>query len=401
MKAILFQVACLLSLSTLAANPGGITEGNNKFAFRLYQKIQGNDRDRNLVFSPLSISAALAMAYAGAKNETALQMASNLEFPQEGDFHNRFCQLLGDLRHREGDAFRLNIANGLWAQKKFHFLDDYFSLVRSAYGAEINNAGFSDDTEREKTRLEINGWVEQKTNDKIKNLLNPGDLTSMTRLVLVNAIYFYGEWAEPFRRESTRPGIFTQTDGKEIMAPYMNQHKRYNYYEDTNIQAIELPYRNNEVSMLIFLPVAKDGLAAFEESLRNNRYKDIFGSMQHADVRLSLPKFQVTCKVLLSSILSQMGMPLAFSPEGADFSGMTGMRDLYISKVIHQAFIRVDEKGTEAAAATAIIADRTMAPQMQEVKVFDANHPFLFLIRDNSTGSILFMGKIMNPEIPE
>jgi serpin B len=381
-----------------ANNPQGIVDGNNKFAFNLYHQVHGSTIGNNLFYSPFSISTALAMVYAGARTETALQISQTMDFPQSEKFHSDYKLLLNGLNEGTEGKIKLNIANGLWAQKDYKFLDSYFDLVKSNYRSELKNVDFADNTEREKTRKDINAWVEQKTNDKIKDLLSQSDLTSMTRLVLVNAIYFYGDWAEPFEKQATHPKDFTLLDGTKNNVPFMNQQGRFNYYEDSNIQALEIPYKDNKASMVIFLPIKNKRMAEFEKSFDYKYYQDIIAALQSNEVRLSLPKFQTTCKFNLGVILSQMGMPLAFSPN-ADFSGMTGRRDLCISEVIHQAFLNVDEKGTEAAAATAVVMKMTAIRMPNEPKIFNADHPFVFIIKDNTTGSILFMGKIMNPSV--
>ena len=263
----------------------------------------------------------------------------------------------------------------------------------------MKNIDFKDNTEREATRNEINTWVEKNTNNKIRNILSQGDLNALTRLVLVNAIYFYGDWGTPFKKELTKTKDFTLIDGTKDTVPFMNQHGVYNYYEDSKIRAIEITYKDNKASMVILLPNTSDGISELGKSSDYKYYQEIIEGLQSTDVHLSLPKFKMDLQLELRSTLSQMGMPLAFSPDGADFSGMTGSRDLYISKVIHQAFVNVDEKGTEAAAATAVVMEMTAIRNPAEPKIFNANHPFIFLIKDNTTGSILFMGKIMKPEI--
>ena len=398
MKSILCFLTCLLPLMITANNPQGIVDGNNKFAFNLYHAVQGGTTGTNLFYSPFSISTALAMVYAGARTETALQISATMNFPQGEKFHSDYSQFLKGLAEGTENKIILQIANGLWAQKDYKFLDSYFDLVKSKYASELKNVDFADNTEREKTRMDINTWVEQKTNDKIKNLLSQGDLTSMTRLVLVNAIYFYGDWAEPFEKQGTQPKDFTLLDGTKNNVPFMNQQGRFNYYEDAKLQALEIPYKDNKASMVIFLPIKNKWMAEFEKSFDYKYYQDIIAALQSIEVRLSLPKFQTTCKLDLGNTLSQMGMPLAFL-DNADFSGMTGRRDLYISDVIHQAFINVDEKGTEAAAATAVIMKMTAIRTPTEPKIFNADHPFVFLIKDNTTHSILFIGKMMNPTI--
>jgi serpin B len=399
MKArFLCSFAMFLPLIISANNPEGIVDGNNRFAFKLFSEVKGSANE-NLFYSPFSISTALAIVYGGARNETALQISQALNFQPNDKFHSDYKQLLGKLRKGTNGKIKFTIANGLWAQKDFKFLDSYSDLVKSNYIATLNNVDFVDVAEREKTRKEINRWVEETTNDKIKDILSPGDLTSFTRLVLVNAIYFYGDWAEPFQKKSTMPAEFSQLDGNKIMVPFMNQKSRYDYYEDAKIQALEIPYKDNKASMVIFLPNKNNGIVEFEKLFDYKYYQDIISLFQTTEVRLSLPKFQTTYKISLRSTLSQMGMPLAFSQESADFSGMTGKRDLFISQVIHQAFIDVDEQGTEAAATTAVVMMTTSARPSPDIKVFDADHPFVFLIIDHATGSILFMGKIMSPGV--
>lgn len=399
MKSVLCFFACLLPLMLDANNPQGVVEGNNKFAFKLFQQMQGGTTGTNQFYSPFSISTALAMVYAGAKNETALQMSQTLNFPLNEKFHGEYKHLLGKLHEGANEKIKLNIANGLWAQNDFKFLDTYFDIVKTNYNSELKNVDFKDNAERETTRNDINAWVEKNTNNKISNILNPSDLNAMTRLVLVNAIYFYGDWAKPFKKESTKPKDFSMINGTRAIVPFMNQRGQLKYYEDSKIQAIEIPYKDNKASMVIFLPNATDGIDELGKSLDYKYYQDVLDALQFTDVGLSLPKFKMDLQLELSSTLSQMGMPLAFSRDGADFSGMTGSQDLFISKVIHQAFIFVDEKGTEAAAATAVVMCLTMAPQHVEPKIFNADHPFVFLIKDNTTGSILFMGTIMKPEV--
>jgi serpin B len=392
--------ACLLPCLIAANNNQEIVEGNNKFAFRLYKELK-SDSDKNLFYSPFSISTALAMVYTGARYETAQQISQTMNFPLEGKFHSDFKQLLNRLNEGTESKIKLNIANGLWAQKDFKFLDSYFDIVKSNFFSELKNVDFVDNTEREKSRKDINTWVEQKTNDKIKDLLSQGDLDSMTKLILVNAIYFYGDWETPFKKSATARKDFFLFNKNQVVVPFMNEQEIYNYYEDSKIKAIEIPYKDNKASMVIFLPNKKNGITEFEKSFDYKYYLNIIAAFQSDKVRLSLPKFQTTYKINLGTVLSQMGMPLAFSPNGADFSGMTGKRDLCISKVIHQAFINVDEKGTEAAAATAVVMRATAVRMPAEPKIFNADHPFIFILKDNTTGTILFLGKIMNPNVSD
>jgi serpin B len=398
MKHYFIVLTCLLPFMVSASNPQGIVDGNNKFAFNLFHMVGGDTKSSNLIFSPFSISTAIAMTYAGARNETALQISTTMNFPQTEKFHSDYGKLLKELLGKKDSTIILHIANGLWAQKDFKFLDTYFDLVKINYRSELKNVDFIQPSERTAAIKDINSWVEQKTNDKIKDILGPADLTRFTRLVLVNAIYFYGKWAKPFDKQATLPKDFVLLDGTKNNVPFMNQQSRFNYYEDSNYQVIEIPYKEKEASMLIFLPIKKNGITEVEKLLDYKYYQDIITALQSTEVALSLPKFKMTFNIDLGSALSKMGMPQAFSTRDADFSGMTGNRDLYISKVIHQAFIAVNEKGTEAAAATVVVMTLGAMMNPPQPKIFNADHPFIFLIKDNPTGSILFMGKIMNPE---
>ena len=312
------------------------------------------------------------------------------------NYYYRF--LLNQLIDKTQGCVLLNMANGLWAQKGYPFLDSYLTFVKTKYSSELKNVDFMDDAERETASKDINEWVEQKTNDKIKDILGESDLQSSTRLVLVNAIYFYGDWQTQFEKAGTVTAPFFLSTSEQIQHLFMNRQGSYNYYEDSKIKAIELPYKDSKASMVIFLPNNKDGIAEFEKSVDYNYYQKVIDAFKSNEVRTSIPKFQITCKFTLAKTLSTMGMGVAFTG-AADFSGMTGNRDFFISKVIHQSFINVDEKGTEAAAATVVMMDKSAMRIPNEVRVFKADHPFLFVIKENSTGSILFMGKIMKPEV--
>lgn len=395
MKPLLSFLCCFLVCTAGAQNIQTIADGNNRFAFSLYDQLRPGDQD-NLFYSPFSISTALAMTYAGAGGETARQISNTLNFQSGGNFHEQYRKLLQKISGGNQGNITLDIANGLWAQKNFTFLDSYFNLVKTNYDSELKNVDFINPAAREDARNEINTWVEKVTRDKIKDLLGPTSLDSFTRLVLVNAIYFYGDWALPFEKRMTRESDFYSRDNLTLTVPFMNNTGRYNFSETSDVKVIELPYKGSTASMLIFLPVDKDGLADLEKKFNYKFYTEAAASLQMADVALSMPKFTTDFQFKLGDILANMGMPIAFSTMSADFSGMTGKKDLYISEVFHQAFVKVDETGTEAAAATAVVMARG-APRKPEIKFFIADHPFIFLIRDNATGSILFMGRLTKP----
>jgi serpin B len=399
MKPSLFLLVSLLPVLVSGASPRDVATGNNRFAFQLFRSLQvGNTRD-NQFCSPFSISTALAMVYAGARNETETQIGNTLHFPAGVRFHNEYKKLLNDIQKGSDGKIKLNIANGIWMQKDFQFLDTYIDLVAQNYQPELKSVDFQDAISRDKALAEINRWVEEKTNDKIKDLLGRDDLDRYTRMVLVNAIYFYGEWASPFKKENTDPGNFYISDESAVKSPFMHQRGNYPYFEDDELQALEIPYKDKVASMVVFLPKNRVGMAKFEKVFDLQYYSTIMDAMQPLLVNLALPKFKTEYKTELSQLLSQLGMPIAFSQSAADFSGMTGSRNLYITKVVHQAIVEVDELGTEAAAATAVVMTLMAARAPSGIPSFIADHPFIFVIKDNLTGSILFMGKIMKPDL--
>jgi serpin B len=405
-NAFLIAVSAIIASGCMAVEPNqqtslarlktSIVQGNNKFALELYGRL--NDTQGNLFLSPYSISTALVMTYAGARGTTAEQMAKTLQFPGKTgneQFHKDFGDIIKQLNSTgEKGGFELVVANALWGQKDYKFLSEFLSLVRTNYGGDLQQVDFAKQTED--ARKTINGWVENKTKDKIKELLKPGVLDSRIRLVLTNAIYFKGKWASQFKPELTKDAPFTLLSGEKTSAPMMNQKSDFGYMETDTIQALELPYVNNDLSMVILLPKKLNGVKDLEKELTSDNLAGWLGKMRKREVQVFVPKFKTTSEFSLAETLGAMGMPEAFTTR-ADFSGMTGSRDLFISAVVHKAFVNVDEEGTEAAAATGVVMKLTSvgAPPT----VFRADHPFVFLIRDNQTGSILFMGRMMNPSL--
>ncbi len=368
-----------------------IARSNNQFAFDLYGRLR--KKDGNLFFSPTSISTALAMTYAGAEGGTEKEIASALRFTlPKAEVHPAFASLMATLDAPKKDTYELRIANRLWGQTGYGFLPEFLTKTSKHYGAELAQVDFAN---AEKSRQEINAWVERQTNDKITELLRQGAVSSSTRLVLTNAIYFKGKWRHEFRKKATTNAPFTVSATERVDVPLMFQKESFNYGETGEFQLLEMPYKGNDLSMLILLPKRVDGLRALEMELTPEKLEKWRSSMRTPDVETYLPQFKLTEEFQLNSVLAEMGMPSAFDPGKADFSGMNGQRDLFISAVIHKAFVDVNEEGTEAAAATAVGADPTSTP---EPTVFRADHPFVFMIRENRTGSILFMGRVTNPK---
>jgi len=376
-----------------------LADGNNAFAFDLYHAVLENKDIDNFFYSPYSISLALAMTYSGARGETAQQMSDTLHFllPDE-KLHQAFNKLDMELASRgegaagkDGEEFRLNIVNAIWGKQDYPFLTGFLDNLAENYGAGLRTLGFASDPEG--SRQTINQWVSKETEERIKDLLQKGDITPSTVLVLTNAIYFNAAWLYPFDEDSTREGNFHLLDNNSITVPMMRQTESFGYTEGENYQAVELMYDGSELSMIILLPRAGE-FESFEAELDAQHAMNILNDLSYAPVALTMPKFKYESKIYLKEILSKMGMPVAFTG-GADFSGIAGQRDLWIDNVIHQSFVDVDEAGTEAAAATAVVMVESAAPgEPVEVTI---DRPFIFLIRDIATNSILFVGRVVNP----
>ncbi len=374
---------------------GSVVDANNQFALDLYSKYK--TEEGNVFFSPYSISTALAMTYEGAKGQTAEEMREVFYFPEDDDERRLGYAGLYNEINKKDKEYKLHTANALWAQQNYPFLDEYFNLVKEYYGGEVTNLDFAADTER--SRVMINDWVEDKTNNKIKDLIPKGTITPITRLVLTNAIYFKGEWVRQFNEDDTEDRNFRVTPNNTIKVPMMqrtDEEAIFNYAENSELQILELPYSGEDLSMLIFLP-KDDDMKDSEDSITVKQLLKWKKDLKEQRVKVFIPKFKFETKYFMAKTLMEMGMPTAFS-ESADFSGMTGGKDLMISKVIHQAFVEVNEEGTEAAAATAVIMKLTsVSGDKPKIPVFNANHPFVFIIQENETGNILFMGRVSDP----
>ena len=373
-----------------------VLKGNSDFGFNLYQQLKG--KESNIFFSPYSISTALAMTYAGARGQTEKEMAQVLQFSLERkSLHPSFSRLQSGLNAIQKRGFvNLSIANSLWAQEGYKFLDSFFDINKKYYGAGLNFVDFANQTEA--ARKTINAWVEDKTQQKIKELLkkDPPVITRDTTLVLCNAIYFKGDWLSQFDKKGTVDDDFHISPVKTIKVPMMSQKSKFSFKDFGAFSAVELPYEGDDLAMIILLPHTIDGMEELELKLTNAnvmKWLNDISNTKKQEIVVRMPKFKTTCEFELKDVLSEMGMPNAFSSLSADFSGMTGRKDLYINKVIHKAFVDVNEEGTEAAAATAVIMERKGG----KVLMFKADHPFLFLIRDNKNGNILFIGRIVDP----
>ncbi len=372
-----------------------LVEGNTDFAVDLYQRLRG--REGNLFFSPHSISLALAMTYAGARETTAAEMEEALNFTlSEEEIHRAFNALdqwLAADENQEAEDFVLHIANSLWAEEDYSFRQEFLDTLAQHYGAGLRLVSFK--TAYEEARVAINEWVEDQTEERIKDLIPEGGVDELTRLVLANAIYFNAKWIHTFPEQETSAGTFTTLKGTEVTVPMMRWTTPSNvpYTQGEGYQAIELPY-HGPASMVILVPDAGN-FAEFETALTGQRLQEIIAGMERQGVELTMPRWEYETEFSLSDTLRELGMTTAFDPEQANFSGMDGTEELFISDVFHKAFVSVDEEGTEAAAATAVVVGTTAMP-VQDVEL-TIDRPFIYLIRHTRSNAVLFLGRVVDP----
>jgi len=381
------------STSSTFKDYSSITSANNQFNLDLYKNLIQKEKS-NIFFSPYSIFSAMAMVYEGALGKTAEEIKAVFHFPETNILRNNFYELYSKL-NQKGKDFELKTVNALWLQKDYPFLSSYLALLEKYYGGKARNLDFVNETE--KSRQIINQYIEEETNKKIKNLIPEDSISPMTRLVLTNAIYFKGVWLWNFDEKMTNNEKFFIRPDFLVEVPVMNmrlEEAEFNYYEDETVQVLELPYKGGKMIMIVVLPrqiISDRNLLSFESSLTEEKLKAYQTKMEKTKLdAIALPKFKLRTNYFLNENLIDLGMPTAFS-ERADFSKITGKKDFSISTVIHQAFVEVDEKGTEAAATTAVMIFDSMG------KIFRADHPFLFYILDKETGTILFFGRVVDP----
>ncbi len=395
------------ALETATELPAEVTqlvEGNSAFALDLYDRVRQEKANENLFFSPYSISTALGMTYAGARDQTEQEMARVLHFDLGRDrLHQAFSQLIAAIETAPSSQYQLSTANRCWGQQGDTFEPQFINLIRQNYGSDLEAVDFFNNTEVARQR--INGWVEEQTQNKIQELLRPGILTDLTSFVLTNAIYFKASWLVTFDPQKTQYEAFTIPSGEQIQVPMMYQQNDFEYAQIENLKILDLPYQGDTLSMTILLPETAAELEALEQRLTPENLQEWLSSLtwpedanEYIQVQVWLPKFQLTSAFELKDILSMMGMPTAFDGNTANFSGIKSDNSLYLTNVIHKAFIEVNETGTEAAAATAVIGTTRGAPPSVE---FRADRPFIFLIRHRDSGSILFLGRVVNPLMTE
>ena len=382
----------------------GLVNGNSTFAFDLFHALKA--QDGNLFYSPHSISLALAMTYGGAGGQTERQMADTLHFLLPEDrLHPAFNALAQELgsrgeatQDRAGERFRLNIVNAVWGQQGHPFRESFLDVLAESYGAGVRSADFR--AAPEESRLAMNDWVAENTEDRIRDLIPPDVINPLTRMVLTNAIYFNASWSYPFSESDTRERPFHLLDGGSVVVPMMRTSEDFGYAAGEGYQAVDLPYTGHELSMTVIVP-DRGRFRDFEDSLDAALARRIVADLGLRHVTLDLPKFGFESQFRLSEPLKSMGMSDAFDSVASDFSGMDGRSCLagdpgclYIREVVHKAFVSVDEAGTEAAAATGVVMQTESAPQNPVAVTVD--RPFVFLIRDRDTGAILFVGHVVD-----
>ena len=368
-------------------------EAVNFFALDIFKAVY-RANEGNLFISPYSIFTALAMTYEGARNDTADKMANVLNIEQDNDSFHSYMKYLYELLNTKNLDYDISTTNALWIKNNLQLIESYLTVIREYYGGDATEIDFSDST---KAASIINQWVENQTNGLIKDLISESTISPLTTLILTNAIYFKGIWKIQFDPVNTTNKSFETSTGISIKAPTMkliNTDNLFFYTKTNDLQILELPYTGDDISMIILLP-NKNELPHIIDSIDIDKLSKWIGSMVETEVDIYIPKFKVETSYLLSEYLIDLGMDITFS-SSADFSGITGGRDLFISEVIHKAFIDVNEKGTEAAAATAVIIDTGVNSGSSRV-VFDCDQPFIYLIQHKETGTILFMGIISNP----
>jgi len=375
-----------------------VVNASNQFALDFYFNIK-DDEKGNIFYSPYSISTALAMTYEGARGKTADEIQSVFHFPKDDATRRSSVAAIYNGLNKKDAKYRLHTANALWVQKGYQLLNGYTDTIEKYYLGKATNVDFAGATEH--ARQTINNWVEDKTDNKIKDLFPQGSLNSLTRLVLTNAIYFKGIWVKEFAKSETGEEDFRVSKDQTVKVPMMRRadnEAKFNYAETEELQILEMLYEGGDLSMLVLLP-RSDDLRPLEDSLTLKKLNEWENELKEQRLDVYMPRFTFERKYFLNENLKEMGMPLAFTPPvmspGADFSGISGDRDLFIQLVVHQAFVDVNEEGTEAAGATGVsVGIVSIGPR---IPIFRADHPFIFIIQEKDTGNILFLGRVINP----
>jgi serpin B len=372
-----------------AQNP--VVKSINNFGFETYRQLPQN---KNIFISPFSTNIALSIALSGAEGDTKSIMAEIMKIDSLKEFLNGYKNIETKIFSNKNTL--LKSANSLWYQNDFKIENAYLSYIKDNFNAPAEKVDFIEENSRENARISINKWVENQTDNQIKDLITPNSLTPETRLIITNAIYFKANWEKAFEEQKTKKEVFFSDSLNTDSCDFMHANRTIKYFDNTEYQSIELSYKENSVSMIIFLPKEISGLEKLEASLNNATIEDFYAKSTRENTNISFPKFKMDYDIELSEVLKKMGMENAFSKE-ANFSKINKDKKVHLDKVIHKTFISVDENGTEAAAATAVVMQRTTSVSSLDPKIFNANHPFVFAIVDNSTHAILFLGRLAQP----
>ena len=383
-----------ISSDTFEKDSGSPIDKSKKkdFVFAFYSEIAEKDNKSNVFFSPLSISTAFSMAYEGAKENTASEMQQVFGFESDDTKRQKaISELLSRFNHKD-DWYNLQVANALWVKDGYKIKQDYLDDAKTHYSGTVDNVNFVTDNGINR----VNSWVAEKTNHKIQNILAPGSTDEATRMVITNAVYFKGKWSSEFNPRNTSEKPFWTDKDISVMASIMKQPVEiYNYAKTDGLQALELNYLGGNISMVVLLPKDRDGIQSLEQSMDKKKLDAIKDSMTRQPVTVEIPRFEFETEYNLKSPLQSLGLRDAFDKNNADFQGITD-EQIYIDQAAHKAFVNVNEEGTEAAAITALVARATSGPP-EPVDEFVADHPFVFLIQDNESGQILFIGRVMDP----
>lgn len=371
-----------------------LVDSDNLFGFNIFGKIAESRADENVFISPLSISMALGMTLNGAEGNTEEEMEAVLELAGlTQEEINRSYQSLIKLLTNLDPRVKFEIANSIWTRQGFEVKEPFYRNNREYFDAEVAEVDFNSG----ETAGRINGWVNDKTHGKIKNVISP-PINPLTMMILINAIYFKGDWTVQFKKDATMSHIFYLSDGSNVTCPMMHMVRDFNYMENDDFQAVELPYGDGDFSMVVILPKEEDIATDIDEltaDLSISSWNDCLENLDSVEVDLSLPKFELEFEMSLNNVLKATGMEAAFDPNKADFSGISDMDDLHISEVLHKSYVKVDEEGTEAAAVTTVTVGTTAMPP--DNVIMNVNRPFAFIIKENESGTLIFMGKVENP----
>jgi serpin B len=388
------------SITRVTAELEPIVQGSNEYAWESWQASRDHAQG-NLFSSPFSQVAAMSMVLAGARGETEAELAAALSVPEGGEeaWHEQLGLLIADLSGEHHRPYTLYTANQLWGQADYPWEQPFLELTADAYQAPLEDADFRADPEA--ARADINDWVAHQTRDRIPELFGSGDINSLTRMVLANAIYFLADWDLPFDQGDTQDRAFTLADGGEVMAATMSQNEEHGFAALEGLKILEMSYESGEVSMVFLLPDQIDGLEALEDGLDRETVDGWLEQLRDTQVDVRIPSFQMDTEFPLEEVLVDLGVESAWIEGQADFSGMLDpeVEKLWLSRVVHKAFVRLDEEGTEAAAATGAVMSGELAYEPSEPATFHADHPFVFLIRDRLTGTILFQGRMSDPSL--